>query len=47
MQALSTERLDIEDGPGKETQNNGSENRVQMFGKCLMINNVTINNLED
>ena len=47
MKALSTEKLDIGDGPGKETQNNGSENRVQMFGKCLMINNATINNLED
>ena len=47
MQALSTGKLDIEDGPGKETQNNGSENRVQMFGKCLMSNNETVNNLMD
>ena len=47
MKALSTEKLATGDGPDKETLNNGSENRGQMFGKCLMINNATINNLED
>ena len=47
MKALSTEKLGTGDGLGKGIQSSGSESRVPMFGKCWMINNVTINNLED